>query len=467
MPISLRRPAPKLFGGRNTKAYHLSLNLKLGLILFAVLIAVASLVYTNHLVNRLREREQFVVELWTMARKETASAAPAVNPYMTEFQQLQEDLQTLAARGVGISPEEATAYRQALRWAESMPPPEGEITLASEILSRGGTDIPAIVIDSTGSQPEVAFWQNVRAPRDTAAARRVLLRRVERHASEYKSIPIDLDFGDTHLKQVLYYDESQLIRELRIYPYLQLLFVGLFVLAGYLGFSYVRRSEQSGLWAGMAKEAAHQLGTPISSLMGWHELLKTPGLPPEQEELALDEIDKDINRLRRVANRFSDIGSLPKLDVVPLAPVLYGTADYMRRRIPQQGKRVELKVSVAGDPVAPLNAELFEWVIENLIKNALDAIESNRGSIEVTALQADGKVRVDVRDTGKGVERSQWKNVFRPGYSTKKRGWGLGLSLAKRIIEDYHGGTLALVQSRVGQGTTFRIELPANPGEQA
>lgn len=459
------RARDRLFGGRSTKAYRLSVNLKLGLVLFAVIIAVASLLYTNHLVDQLREREQFIVELWTMARRETASATLNVNPYLAEFQEMDSLLGVLdTTEQLGLSEAELERYRQALRWAQSMPPPAGEITLATEILSRGGEDIPAIVIDSSGPQPQVAFWQNVRVPEDSAEARRVLLRRVAENRDEYEAIPIVLDFGKEELKQYVFYDESDIIRELRIYPYIQLLIMGIFVLVGYLGFSYIRRSEQSSLWAGMAREAAHQLGTPISSLMGWHELLKMPDLPPDQQALALDEIGKDISRLQRVANRFSDIGSLPKLDVLPVAPVIYSTADYMRSRIPQQGKRVTLEVDVPPDLYAPLNPELFEWVIENLLKNALDAIETDQGAIIITASKTNGRVRIDVRDTGKGIERSQWRNVFRPGYSTKKRGWGLGLSLAKRIVEDYHGGSLTLAHSRVGQGTTFRIELPAVNG---
>jgi len=466
MPNSPIRTRDRLFGGRSTRAYRLSVDLKLGLVLFAVLIAVASLLYTNHLVDQLREREQFVVELWTMARRETASATLIINPYLDEFQELDSLLRTF---GVGQQRGEMNAdlerYRRAIQWAQSMPPPAGEITLATEILSRGGEDIPAIVIDSSGPTPQVAFWQNVRVPQDSAEARQVLLQRVAEHAGEYQTIPIELDFGNEELKQYVFFDESRIIRELRIYPYIQLLVMGIFVMVGYIGFSYIRRSEQSSLWAGMAREAAHQLGTPISSLMGWHELLKMPDLPPDQEELALEEVGKDINRLRLVANRFSDIGSLPKLDVMPIAPIVYGMAEYMRHRIPQQGKRVTLDVDVPSDLKAPLNAELFEWVIENLLKNALDAIETDHGAIAITAGSANGWIRIDVRDTGKGIERSQWKNVFRPGYSTKKRGWGLGLSLAKRIVEDYHGGSLTLTQSRVGHGTTFRIELPA--GERA
>jgi len=237
--------------------------------------------------------------------------------------------------------------------------------------------------------------------------------------------------------------------------------VGLFIVVGYVGFSYVRRSEQSNLWVGMAREAAHQLGTPISSLMGWIEILRMPDLKRSRRTEAVDEIEKDVHRLRRVANRFSDIGSMPKMKPMDLTPVVRNTVDYIERRIPQQGGRVRLHVALPEALRAPINEELFAWVVENLLKNALDALDEAGGTIDVRGERIDGRVRIDVEDTGCGIERREWNNIFRPGFSTKQRGWGLGLSLAQRIVEDYHGGSLSLVRSRVGEGSTFRIELPA------
>lgn len=417
------------------RAYRVSVNLKLGLVLSAVVIAVASLIYTHRLADQLRERDQFIIRMRARA---------------------QESVSAQIAAETG-----------------------GDLTLEADILREGTFGIPAVIIDSTEAIP--VSWQNVDVPdraalgalgaRDSARAVARLYEIAADMARTHPStgadappnpIPIvlqDLPDGQ-RLVQYIFYDESQLIKELRVFPYVQLLFVGLFILIGYLGFSYVRRSEQGSLWVGMAKEAAHQLGTPISSLMGWLELLRIPDLAPVQRHEALGEVEKDIERLRRVTSRFSDIGSLPKLKPQPLAPVVGATADYIRRRIPQQARRVTLETDVPADLQVPLNAELFEWVIENLLKNALDAIETEAGHITIAARQEGAKAVIDVTDTGKGIDRRQWKNVFRPGYSTKKRGWGLGLSLAKRIVEDYHGGTLALVQSRPGYGTTFRIELP-------
>lgn len=469
------------------KAYRVSVNLKLGLIVFAVLIAVASLWYTNRLVDRLRERERSIIELWTKAYAQfNRTQAQAINPYHAELAALEDVLARLQAQrdadvqGAAdvrvalpdsVPAEQVEAFRRAVFWARGMPP-AGELNFITDaIIILNRFTIPAIITDPS-EHPPFAFWRNVPvdstlgslSPEDSLRAIRRLGRLQDEMDEIYPPIPLDLSFPgvpEAQLQQFVHYGESYLVRELRIFPYAQLLFVSLFILVGYLGFSYVRRSEQSSLWVGMAKEAAHQLGTPISSLMGWTELLQSGALERQQEEEALEEVKNDIRRLRRVTNRFSDIGSMPKLEVMPLAPVIGATADYMRRRIPQGRGRVALAVDVPPELRAPLNAELFEWVIENLVKNALDAMEGSEGRIEIKARRADGRLHIDVRDTGKGIDRRQWRNVFRPGYSTKKRGWGLGLSLAKRIVEDYHGGALTLAQSRPGHGTTFRIELPA------
>ncbi len=449
------------------KAYRLSVNLKLGLIVFAVLIAIASLAYTNRFVELLREREQSVIQLWADALAGVAQQL-ASNPYQEELLRLDAYLASLEASGdgAGLSAEDVAAFREAVEWAQSMPPAHELNFITNAILVPNSFDIPAIITDSETGRP--VSWRNLRVPspdslyrlpaEEQDEGRERVTEILEKMKQGYAPIPVEAAAGQ--LRQYVHYGESGLVRQLRIFPYVQLAFVGLFILVGYLGFSYVRRSEQSSLWVGMAKEAAHQLGTPISSLMGWTELMKTGDLPPGQMDTAIEEIENDIQRLRRVANRFSDIGSLPKLEVLALGPVVDATADYIRRRIPRS-KEVALVVDVPPELASPLNAELFEWVVENLLKNALDAIETREGRIEIHAFAREGRNYIDVRDTGKGIDRRNWKNIFRPGFSTKKRGWGLGLSLAKRIVEDYHGGVLALEQSRPGHGTTFRIMLPA------
>ena len=374
-----------------------------------------------------------------------------------------------------VSPDDFDRYRRALQWAQVTPPSHVLTFIQDAILLPdlvGG--IPAILTDSLGSP--MSWWNTGSSASSFSELNSAevlsqtthLVAQVQKMALLHDPIPIVVTFPGTQdfpairFVQYLYYGESELVEGLRNFPYFQLLFVSLFVFVGYLGFSYVRRSEQSSLWVGMAKEAAHQLGTPISSLMGWLEYMRMQdGKNHENthEETYL-EIEKDIDRLTRVAGRFSDIGSLPKLEVQVVGPVIENTTDYMRRRLPQSGTFIRLNVVTEPNLKAPLNAELFEWVIENLLKNALDAMDSEHGRIDVITSKVDAKIRIDVRDTGKGIDRRNWKNVFRPGFSTKKRGWGLGLSLAKRIVEDYHGGSLSLAQSKPGQGSTFRIELP-------
>jgi hypothetical protein len=461
------------------RAYRWSVRLKLGLIVFAVGIALASLWYTHRLVDRLRDREQVMIQLWADAQEQVAKIQyQSFNPHREELRQLDAYLRRVQQQrllpGPPLPDTTLRAFREAVRWAQTMPP-TGELNFVlNEILEPNPFRIPAIITDSLTQEP--FFWRNVDVPdrdslrqlppQDSARAMR-RLRELRREMDQtFEPIPIRLDFADApglrqqRLTQYVHYDESWLIKELQIFPWVQLLFVGLFILVGYFGFSYVRRSEQSSLWVGMAREAAHQLGTPISSLMGWTELLRSSDLD-EMQRNAIDEIENDVDRLQRVANRFSDIGSMPKLDRQPLAPIVEQTAAYIRRRMPQRGgQQVTLAIDVPNDLEAPVNEELFAWVIENLLKNALDAMDEDEGRIEVTAASAGGHVHVDVSDTGCGIERREWKNVFRPGFSTKKRGWGLGLSLAKRVIEDYHNGALRVHASTVGEGTTFRIELP-------
>ena len=274
----------------------------------------------------------------------------------------------------------------------------------------------------------------------------------------------DMDLANTPIAvhqggipQLVHYGESPLARLIRLFPFVQLAVVGLFILVGYLGFSYVRRSEQSNLWVGMAKEAAHQLGTPLSSMIGWVELMRL-GEDAAPLDTIADELERDVDRLRRVADRFEKIGSLPDLERQLVAPVLESVGDYMRRRLPQSGRPIRLTVDAPDELEASMNAELFEWVIENLLKNAMDAM-GDGGDLTVRAYSQGTDVVVDVVDTGKGMDRATARHVFRPGFSTKRRGWGLGLSLAKRIVEAYHGGTLQVASTRPGEGTTFRITL--------
>lgn len=256
-----------------------------------------------------------------------------------------------------------------------------------------------------------------------------------------------------NISQYIYYEDSILLKRLSWYPYIQLGVMVILVAILYLAVVYTKRSEQNRVWVGLSKETAHQLGTPISSLMAWTEYLQLTGADPD----VIKEIDKDVKRLSIIADRFSKIGSVPELHLEYLNDVLTTSLDYMKNRI--SGK---VKISMNLDPDdhgVMLSRPLFEWVMENLAKNAVDAMDG-KGNIDITT-GVDGKnAWIEVKDTGKGIARKNFKTVFNPGYTTKKRGWGLGLTLVKRIIEEYHGGKIFIKSSEPGQGTTFRIELP-------
>lgn len=275
--------------------------------------------------------------------------------------------------------------------------------------------------------------------------------------AQYDPVAVKLD---TIVLQYVHYGDSDLVVMLRIAPILTSVAAGVFILIAYFSFSVIRRNEQSNLWVALSKETAHQLGTPISSLMGWIELLKTASDNPEKQAQIIFEMQTDLKRLNRVATRFSKIGSKVSLKEENIGEVVAAMFNYYRSRIPQMGKSIELYLNDTPDIFAPINRELFEWVIENIIKNGIDAIQGKVGTISATIFKEERFVVIDISDTGKGIENKYKHDIFKAGFTTKSRGWGLGLSLAKRIIEDYHRGKLILKHSEVGKGTTFRIKLP-------
>ncbi|MBO5204902.1 MAG: HAMP domain-containing histidine kinase, partial [Prevotella sp.] len=265
-------------------------------------------------------------------------------------------------------------------------------------------------------------------------------------------IRIDIGGDGTDDCQYVCYDESLILKRLAAYPYIQLGVVLIFVVIAILALLYSKRAEQNKVWVGLSKETAHQLGTPISSLMAWVEILKETY--PDDE--LIPEMNRDVERLQRVADRFSKIGSLPEPVSSSMNVVLHNVVEYMDRRT---SKKVEIKCECPSHEVmVSMNASLFEWVIENLCKNAVDAMEG-KGRITLTLDEDDRMVVIEVTDNGKGIKKKDVKNVFKPGFTTKSRGWGLGLSLAKRIVEEYHKGKIYVKSSEVGVGTTFRIEL--------
>ena len=305
--------------------------------------------------------------------------------------------------------------------------------------------VPVIYTDSTRTR--VIEHSNI----DPGVVADGALLRARIEAMAQANPPIEVSLAGRG-RNYIFYEESRVITQLRYFPYVQLIIIGLFLLVSYALFSLFRNAEQNQVWVGMAKETAHQLGTPLSSLMAWMELLKDSGTDPA----AVGEMRKDVERLEMITERFSKIGSAPELVPEDLGRALRETVQYLRPRMPG---RVQIEVrQPAGAITVPLNRALFSWVLENLVRNAVDAMEGE-GRITITTEQEGSDVHVDVADTGKGIPSSKLKTVFRPGYTTKKRGWGLGLSLTKRIMESYHKGKIFVKKSVPGKGTTFRITL--------
>jgi len=326
------------------------------------------------------------------------------------------------------------------------------------------TEFPIILASADG---EPAGWKGIEVPSDSIhslAARQEVREIMTALKREIDPIPITYQnpiTGKSDTLNYLYYGDSKRIKQLQMLPYIEISVGSLFILVGFFGFNSIRRGEQQFIWVGMAKETAHQLGTPISSLLGWLELLREQ-TAANGAHVTINEMQRDVERLSKVASRFSQIGSrtdLKKQDVVALAEEV---ARYFRSRLPQMRREVTIGVQHAAVPAVSMNRDLFEWVLENLVRNALDAIELTKGEIRINiqpAAEKSARVIIDVQDNGRGIEPINRKNIFRPGFSTKKRGWGLGLSLAKRIVEEYHHGKLFVKESRVGEGTTMRIVL--------
>lgn len=324
------------------------------------------------------------------------------------------------------------------------------IALALEQIQ--AVDFPIIVTDAQGNPKQ---WKNVSvSPGDTSLPARTVLRAYVRAMDESGNLPLAIEIGPEQTDW-FHYGDSVVIRQLRWLPWIEIIVAVLFVIVGYTGFRNIKKSEERMVWIGLAKETAHQLGTPLTSLMGWIELLKTGAAG----EHALEEMERDLRRLEKVTARFSQIGSEPVLESRRIVPILQETVDYFRRRLPRTGNPIEIKVDVPCDPVIRINAQLFSWVMENLIKNSMDALRNNGGEIRLSCDEKSKWLYVDVTDNGPGIAVKNRRNVFRPGFSTKTRGWGLGLSLSRRIIEDYHGGRLFIKDSAPGRGTVMRIAL--------
>ena len=372
-------------------------RLKYIFIFAAILIAIVSVVVSDILIKDLAREEREKIEVWAEATRVVTSEEPSLN-----------------------------------------------MNLILKII-QGNTTIPVLLCNDRDS---VLTYKNIELPETGAEA--FLQQKLKEFKN--KNVPIAVDMEDGTF-QYLYYDDSTNLKRLLVYPYAQLSVMAVFILIAFLALASTKKAEQNKVWVGLSKETAHQLGTPISSLIAWIEYLKTKDV----DAYLLGEMDKDVKRLETIAERFSKIGSNPDPVPVNICDSIRSALDYMGTRI---SSKVHIHLELPEHPVLVLmNGSLFAWVIENLTKNAVDAMEG-QGKITYTLYEEKGdKVRIDVTDTGRGILKSKFKTVFNPGYTTKKRGWGLGLSLVKRIVESYHGGKIYVRWSEMGKGTTFRIEL--------
>jgi signal transduction histidine kinase len=375
-----------------------------------------------------------------------------------------------------------TAYARLWQMAASESPGGPEIdVIFEEIIQK--SDFPIVVTDANG---EPQAWREVNvAWDDTTYASRQKLKKIVEGMDKHKE-PIPIYFGEEKkIINYLHYGDSRLITKLKLMPLVEVGVLFLFILVGFITFRNIKRSEQRSIWVGMAKETAHQLGTPLSSLLGWLELLKTKceSVPfvlkssavrqdesetgnLEETKFELDEMIKgmqaDIKRLEKIATRFGQIGSTPELKLADLNKIVSETVAYFKQRLPHAGSGVMIKEDFGDLVPVKVNAELLSWVIENLLKNSLEAVDPKQGIIQVsTKLDQDKKnITIEVCDNGRGIPSREQKKIFKPGYTTKKRGWGLGLSLAKRIVEEYHLGKIFLKESIPNQKTTFLMVIP-------
>ena len=487
---------------------------KWALAIIALIFIAASLWYTNRLVKSIAEQETRQVKMWAAAMEQQAMMMNSTEEFfkkVSEQEQLRVELLANAYRRViDISTDENTAIyleiiqnnisiplvitdgKDHIMFSSNLPPEQEGKKIFDAEMKHAYSKFPPIKIDPGYGSVQYLYYNesliytelkavlegmidhfmeeitlnSVGAPviitnedeskilsfgnldslmmQDTVYVARQL--EIMRNEND----PLQIEFMNTG-KATIFYRTSDLVQQMRYYPMIQFIVAALFILIAYLLFSYARRSEQNQVWAGMAKETAHQLGTPLSSLMGWIELLKMQ----EEPFVGTHEMEKDIERLQIVADRFSKIGSVPVLEPTDINFLIRDTMDYLQKRF----SKFEFEINLPeGELVMPLIPSLFRWVLENLTKNAIDAM-GDRGKITLNLLDDGDHIHLDLSDTGKGIPKSKIKLVFNPGYTSKKRGWGLGLSLAKRIIEDYHKGKIFVKSSVVGEGTTFRITL--------
>jgi RNase H-fold protein (predicted Holliday junction resolvase) len=485
------------------------------LLAFAFLIIGASLWYTNILVEKIAKDERKKVETWAGAVQKKASLVRYTEEFFEKIKVEERKRVELWAEATkrlieADNTEDLTFYSEIISGNTNIPvvltDDEGNITAAKNVdfnsdsikiltgkLKKEYTEYDPIVV-TYGSKKSYLYYKESKL---FTGLRNVLNDLIKSFISEVvinsASVPViitdsskstiiafgnvdslkisDKDYANEMISAMqtqnkpieiklsglgasyVFYKDSFLLTQLKYYPYVQFFIIGLFLLAAYFLFSTARKEEQNQVWVGMAKETAHQLGTPLSSLVAWVEILKMKNL----DEDTITEIQKDVRRFEIITQRFSNIGSLPKLEKENIIKVIYDAVDYVKAR---SSKKVIFSINLPKDYeyAVPLNIPLFEWVIENLCKNAIDAMDGE-GAIDIAVTEESHLVNIDITDTGKGIPKSKFKTVFKPGYTSKKRGWGLGLTLCKRIIEIYHYGKIYVRTSTLGKGTTFRITI--------
>ena len=403
------------------------------------LLAVASFFYNRILVEELLEHERASVELWAKALEFTNDPVhDKITSNLLESINVLQNIEEVPDSVVQMI-EEVEAINPTLQF------------VSDNLLIDTRYRIPTIVTDAEGNISASRFIDGEVTP-DL----------VDEYAGINDPITITRSDGNQQLRNYIYFGESQTVQYLRYFPFIQFGILAVLIGIGYLTYRSINRSEKSNLWVGMTKEAAHQLGTPLSSLYGWIQLLKETNSDDDETLSIVYEIENDVGRIKNITERFNKIGSEPELKSVRIDPIVDQVVDYMVRRLPQLGKKVDVRKSIKTDAKVRLNPELFQWAIENLIKNSMDAIKvkENHSFISISVFENGSSLIIDVEDSGAGIDKKYLNEIFKPGYSTKKRGWGLGLSLTRRIIEDYHDGKIFVLQTEKDKGTTIRITLP-------
>lgn len=419
-----------------------SSRIKIILVVLLVLLAGASFVYNQVLINKIMEQERSNVELWAKAfehnndpiHQEISSNLNMVANILQTYSEVPDSLSRVILESEAAYTTNDFVFDELIRPEELF-------------------NIPVIVVDESDFITAYRFIEDDRLNGEDL---------IKKFSALHDPITITFGDHDRTRQQYVYYGESPTIQYLRYFPYVQFGILALLLGVGYTTYKSITRSEKSNLWVGMTKEAAHQLGTPLSSMYGWLQLLKDKNKDDGDTLSIIYEIENDVSRLKGIAERFNKIGSQPALKKCSIEPIIDDVLAYMERRLPQLGKKIKVKKQIQSEAKVDLNPELFQWAIENLVKNAMDAIKEsvNEPYISVSVKTIGNCVTIDIEDSGTGIDKKYVKEVFKPGYSTKKRGWGLGLSLTKRIIEEYHNGKIYVLQTVPGEGTTIRVELP-------